>query len=87
MKELIERIESLSEGNALTKLEKIARVRLKPGRNMILGYPVDIPDQDPDEGLSMMAADKDAAKQLMKELRRKGMKPRFMKRTGMIVLD
>lgn len=61
--------------NLLAKLERFAGTSIKPGRNTIKGFPVDIEDQSPDEGgMVLDAVDRDAATGLLKALRAAGFK-------------
>lgn len=72
----IERLKHVVEASAfLSRFEKIVGA-IKPGRNNLFGkYPVNIPDQSPDEGgLFMSAVDRDAAKDAVRELKAKGFK-------------
>lgn len=88
MRELIERLESISEGTVLDRLEKLTRKTIKGGRNVLFGFPVDIDDrQDPAEGLTMQAVDRDAAVGLAKELRRKGIKAKLIRRSNEIFIE
>lgn len=64
-------------GDVFDKLEAWAGIKIKPGRNVLKGYPVDINDQDPAEGLEMLAVDGDAAKGLVKLLRGAGFKAKY----------
>ena len=68
-----DKLTSTVSESAIDSLEKFAGVKIKPGRNVINGYPVDIPDQDAD-GLTMTAVDKDACTGLLKALRAAGLK-------------
>lgn len=67
-------LESFLNENVLTKLEKTFKIKIKKGRNSIDGYPFDIEDQDPEEGLEITPVDKDAVKGLSKILKKKGFK-------------
>lgn len=58
-----------SNGSIIDRLEKFAGQKIKPGRNTIKGYPVDIEDSSEDF-IEMEAVDRDAAQGLIKELRR-----------------
>ena len=53
----------------INKLEKFAGQKVKPGRNTIKGFPVDISDDGEGSFISMDAVDADAAKGLVKALR------------------
>ncbi len=57
----------------VSRIEKAYRVRLKPGRNVLAGIPVDIEDSD-GTYLNMTAVDRDGGKELAKDLRKKGFK-------------
>lgn len=77
-----ELLDLISE-NVLKGIEKKFKMKLKPGRNVIGGFPVDIDDQDPDEGgISMTAVDAGAMKDLMKDFRKKGFKTKVISKTG-----
>ncbi len=76
-----------ASGQALmSKLEKFAGTKIKPGRNVIKGYPVDIDDQDPSEGLSLDAVDRDAATNLLKALRAAGFKTQRAGQLGITIM-
>lgn len=72
--------------DVLSRLEAATRTRLKPGRNNILGYPVDLPDQQGGDLLYFHPIDADAAKGLIDELRALRFKVRFDKSDKSIVL-
>ena len=72
--------------DVLGKLEAAANTRLKPGRNNILGYPIDLPDQEGGDLLYFHPIDADAAKGLIDELRALRFKVRFDKSDKSIVL-
>lgn len=78
---------SLRAGSPLVgKLARFAGRNIRVGRNVIKGYPVDIPDQDPNEGgLEMEAVDRGAASDLLDELRAAGFKVRRHSNTGLVV--
>lgn len=82
-------VEERLSGNRLDeslidKLEKFAGENLKPGRNVINGYPVDIEDSD-GSYIVMKPVDKDAVTGLVKELRKAGFKAKADK-TGEITI-
>jgi hypothetical protein len=56
--------------SAFDRLNKITP--LKPGRNVIHGFPVDIEDQETAGGISMRGVDRDATSGLIKKLRSTG---------------
>lgn len=64
----------ISEGSEdlLAKFEKFAGFRIKPGRNVIHGLPVDIEDGDPKEGISMEGVDRATTTEMLKLLRKNG---------------
>jgi hypothetical protein len=66
-------IEGLVKESILNRLE-LHVGKVKVGRNMIAGHPVDIPDQDPDGGLTVHGVDQGAATGALKHLRSKGFK-------------
>lgn len=72
--------------DVLGKLEAVANTRLKPGRNNILGYPIDLPDQEGGDLLYFYPVDADAAMSLINELRALRFKVRFDKSDKSIVL-
>jgi len=74
------------EPNLVDKLSKFAGEQIKPGRNVIKGYPVDIEDGDPAEGVEMDAVDRDAATGLLKALRSAGFKTRRVGDLGIVVV-
>lgn len=71
----------------INDLEKSSGVPVRPGRNVLWGYPVDIDDGDVTQGVDMRAVDRDASVGLLKRLRQSGFKARFDKGTGTISVD
>lgn len=71
----------------VSKLSKLLIAPLKPGRNNTKsGLPFDVDDQNPDEGgLSITAVDRDAATDLVKELRRAGLKAKRSSNTEILI--
>lgn len=68
----------------IDRFEKFAGGKVKPGRNTIKGYPVDIDDSD-GTYLEMDAVDSDAATGLVKELRKAGFKAKRVGKVGIAV--
>jgi hypothetical protein len=75
---IIKKLETTGESvreNIITDLEKAFSIKIKPGRNTIDGYPVDIEDQDPADGaISLDPVDKDTLRGLLQVLKSKGFK-------------
>lgn len=80
------KLSRLDEG-LINDLEKSSGVAVRPGRNVLWGYPVDIEDGDATQGIDMRAVDRDASVGLLKRLRQSGFKARFDKATGTIGVD
>lgn len=77
---------NINESNDLfSRFEKFAGTKIKVGRNVIKGYPVDIDDGSPEEGISMTAVDSEAAKGLSKELRKSGFKVSKFSNLGILI--
>jgi len=78
---------SLAAGgdDLLSRIESFAGVSIRPGRNTIKGYPVDIADQSPAEGLEMVAVDQDAATGLLKAFRAAGINATRSGNKGIVV--
>jgi hypothetical protein len=77
----------LSEKSGLLKkLEKFAGSKLKPGRNVIDGYPVDLDDTD-GTYFEMDAVDRDACTGLVKSLRRAGFNAKRVGQLGILVTE
>lgn len=75
-----------ASGNVLDKLEAWAGTKIKPGRNVLKGYPVDIEDQNPEEGgLGIDAVDRDVLNSILKDLRKAGFKTRKSGGLGFVV--
>lgn len=66
------------------RLEKFAGSKVKPGRNTIKGYPVDIEDSD-GSYIEMNAVDSDAATGFVKELRNAGFSAKRVGKTGISI--
>lgn len=73
--------------SVLDKLEAMIGETIRPGRNSILGYPVDIEDSDSPHNLTLKAVDLDASKSLIKELRPRGFKVVYDKGSKSIFLS
>lgn len=85
LREFKERAAGIVLGEALIdRLEKFAGKSLKPGRETIKGYPVDIEDSD-GKSIYMVAVDKDSATGLVKELRKVGFKAKADKKSGIMI--
>jgi len=69
----------LCEEDLITRLEKAFNTKIKPGRNTLASYPVDIEDQSPEGGIEMVPVDRDAQKGLGKKLRELGFKTKMVK--------
>lgn len=63
-----EALDLLNEDSLIDRLDKFVGFKIKPGRNVIKGYPVDITDSD-GTYIFMSAVDQDAKKNLIKILR------------------
>jgi hypothetical protein len=79
VKESIDKSKSL-----ISNLEAFAKIKLKPGRNIIKGYPVTIEDSD-GSFVDMTAVDKDACTNLLKALRAEGFKAKRDGDTGISI--
>ncbi len=77
-------LESKLNEALIDKLEKFAASKIKPGRNVIKGYPVDIEDSD-GSYIEMEAVDRDACTGLVKELRDAGFKAKRIGNTGISI--
>lgn len=86
--ELTEQLHTIKrrlDESLIDKLEKFAGSAMKPGRNVINGYPVDIEDSD-GSYIVMKPVDKDATTGLVKALRKAGFKAKADKQ-GEITID
>lgn len=72
--------------NVHSKMSKLTGKDLKPGRQSILGYPVEIEDYPSLDEIWMTTVSDGEAKDLMKELRSKGFKVSYDKRLKQIVV-
>ncbi len=73
--------------SVLDKLDALAVKKLQHGRNVILGYPVDVDAQGSDvDRVEMHAVDEDATRGLTKELRARGLTVKFHRPSGEIVV-
>jgi len=74
-------LSQFNESNSLVdKLSKFAGQSISPGRVTIKGYPVDIEDSD-GSFITMNVVDGDAAKNLLKELRKANFKVKISNRS------
>lgn len=77
--------EKLKVPDLANSIEKDFNIKLKPGRNIINGYPFDAHDgQETETAIAIDAVDGDAVKPLVRAFRTKGYEVEFKDRTILI---